>query len=56
MKRRRCEGVGSPAVERRGDVFPYCPRCGKQLAAQGRKAQRRFSNAWATVPSHFVAS
>lgn len=53
MARKRCVGTGQPAMQREGSVYPYCPACGKEFSAQGRVAQRRFANAWASVPSHY---
>lgn len=50
--RRRCSGSGLPAVP--SGVYPSCAVCGKAMAAQGRKAQRRFSSAWQQVPMHYV--
>jgi predicted RNA-binding Zn-ribbon protein involved in translation (DUF1610 family) len=51
----RCTGTGHPAVEHPGSVYPYCPKCGRELAAQGRKASRRYENAWRSVPMHYAS-
>jgi uncharacterized Zn finger protein (UPF0148 family) len=53
MARKQCPGTGQPAVARPGSVYPYCPHCGEEMAAQGRKAQQRYANAWRQVPRHF---
>lgn len=50
----KCPGTGRPAVSHPGDVYPYCSDCGKQMAAQGRKARLRYVGAWTSVPVHMV--
>lgn len=54
MSRHKCEGTGRPAVSYPHDVYPYCPVCDRQMAAQGPKAQLRFADAWKAVPLHYV--
>ena len=56
MARKLCAGTGQPAVRGIGrfDVYPHCSVCGKELAAQGRKAQRRYANAWREAPRHYA--
>lgn len=52
----KCAGSGQPPAEsERGEVYPRCAVCDREMAAQGRKASRRFDNAWKVTPVHYVA-
>lgn len=54
MTKTKCSGSGQqPSPPAPGRYYPECPKCGRQMAAQGRKASRRFENAWQSIPVHY---
>lgn len=57
-----CEGTGQPAVTPWGTCGAFCPTCGREFGAQGRKAQARLNarssagNIYTAIPTHRVSA
>lgn len=51
----RCEGSLCPPANRPSAQFltPLCSMCGREFSGQGRKANRRYKDAWRSIPMHY---